>query len=82
MAKRKGQPDLLPLPKGTALKGFSEDALVEGPAHELFGQLDWKTANLLYETFGEDGTEGRASERDAFLPRRLRRRPRSAVPRA
>jgi type I restriction enzyme, R subunit len=71
MAKRKGQPDLFPLPKGTSLKGFSEDALVEGPSHELFEKLGWGTANLLYETLGSDGTEGRTSERDAFLPRRL-----------
>lgn len=72
MAKRKGQSDLFPEPRGTSLKGFSEDDLVEGPAKELFEKLSWKTANLLYEKFGPGGTEGRHSEREAFLPNRLR----------
>jgi type I restriction enzyme R subunit len=50
---------------------FSEDAAVEGPATELFQSLGWKRANLFQETFGANGTEGRATMRAAVLPNRL-----------
>jgi type I restriction enzyme R subunit len=51
---------------------YSEDALVEQPAIELLAELDWQTANLYQETFGATGTEGRESEHEVILPRRLR----------
>lgn len=51
---------------------YSEDALVERPAIALFDELGWGTANLYHETFGATGTEGRESEHEVILPRRLR----------
>lgn len=51
---------------------YSEDALVERPAIRLFEELGWATANLYHETFGATGTEGRESEHEVILPRRLR----------
>ena len=51
---------------------FSENTLVEQPAIALFASLHWQTANLYHETFGQRGTEGRESEHQAILPRRLR----------
>jgi type I restriction enzyme R subunit len=50
---------------------YSEDALVEQPAIALFAELGWETANLYRETFGAIGTEGRESEHEVILPRRL-----------
>jgi type I restriction enzyme R subunit len=61
-----------PEPGHSLLEGFSEAALVEEPAVELFAALGWETANLHDETFGPGGTEGRESRREVFLPRRLR----------
>ena len=53
--------------------GYTEDALVEQPAIELFRDtLGWESADLFRETFGEDGTEGRRSEREVVLVKRLR----------
>ena len=46
-------------PAGSPSTDYSEDALVEKPAIQLFGDLGWETANLFYETFGGDGTVGR-----------------------
>jgi type I restriction enzyme, R subunit len=54
------------------LSGFTEDELVEQPAIELFADLGWSTANLYTETFGPNGTEGRESRQEVFLPNRLR----------
>jgi type I restriction enzyme R subunit len=51
--------------------GLSEAELVEDPAVELFAALGWETANLFHENFGAQGSEGRMSRREAFLPRRL-----------
>lgn len=51
---------------------YSEDTLVEQPAIALFDELDWSTANLYHETFGTTGTEGRESEHEVILPRRLK----------
>lgn len=51
---------------------YSEDALVEQPAIELFSELGWDTANLYHETYGPDGTEGRETPREVVLVRRLR----------
>lgn len=51
---------------------YSEDTLVEQPAIALFDELGWTTANLYHETFGVNGTEGRESEHEVILPRRLK----------
>lgn len=51
---------------------YGELALVEAPAIDLFASLGWSTANLYTETFGKDGTEGRLSESEVILVRRLR----------
>ena len=58
--------------KGTHTSEYSEDALVEQPAIALFNELGWQTANLDNESFGASGTEGRESEHEVILPRRLR----------
>lgn len=46
--------------------------LVEMMAIGLFVRLGWRTANLYHETFGQDGTEGRLSNSEVVLVRRLR----------
>jgi type I restriction enzyme R subunit len=51
---------------------YGELMLVEQPAIELLESLGWKHANLYTETFGEQGTEGRESEHQVILARRLR----------
>jgi len=51
---------------------YSEDALVEQPASELFGKLAWKTANVYHETFGPSGTLGRETDQEVVLTRHLR----------
>lgn len=51
---------------------YGELALVELPAVALFASLGWKTANLYHETFGTNGTEGRESESQVILTKRLR----------
>jgi type I restriction enzyme R subunit len=51
---------------------YGELVLVEAPAIDLFASLGWSTANLYTETFGKDGTEGRLSESEVILVRRLR----------
>jgi type I restriction enzyme R subunit len=53
--------------------GYGELALVELPAIDRFASLGWETANLYHETFGADGTEGRMSESEVILVRRLRK---------
>ncbi len=35
---------------------YTEEQLVELPAFELFGTLDWDTVSALEETFGSDST--------------------------
>src|SRR6266404_1487678 len=50
---------------------YTEDSLIEQPAIELLRELGWSYANLFHETFGASGTEGRLSEREILLPRRL-----------
>jgi len=52
---------------------YGELMLVEQPAIDRFAALGWETANLYTETFGVDGTEGRLSEAEVILVRRLRR---------
>lgn len=51
--------------------GYSEDEIIEQPAIELMGEVGWNTANLFKETFGENSTEGRKTNREIILTRRL-----------
>jgi type I restriction enzyme R subunit len=51
---------------------YSEMLQVELPAIELLQKLSWEYANLYSESFGEKGTEGRESEHQVVLIRRLR----------
>lgn len=52
--------------------GYGELALVEMPAIDLLTSLGWGFKNLYAETFGELGSEGRESESQVILARRLR----------
>lgn len=52
--------------------GYGETALVEMPAIDLLTSLGWSCKNLYAETFGQLGTEGRESESQVILTRRLR----------
>ena len=51
---------------------YGELMLVEQPAIEVLESLGWAHANLYAETFGEQGNEGRESEHQVILTRRLR----------
>jgi type I restriction enzyme R subunit len=51
---------------------YGELMLVEQPAIDLLESLGWTHANLFAETFGPQGTEGRESEHQVILTRRLR----------
>lgn len=51
---------------------YSEDALVEQPAIELFADLGWDTANLYGEWSGTVSSEGRETQQDVVLVPRLR----------
>ena len=53
------------------MNDYSEDALVEQPVIELFGQLGWETANCFYEVCGPNGTLGRETTADVVLVSRL-----------
>src|SRR5262245_22729812 len=55
-----------------ASSDYTELALVEQPAVALLSELGWKTADLYNEILGPDGTEGRESEHQVILTRRLR----------
>lgn len=52
--------------------GYGELALVEMPAIVLLTSLGWSFKNLYAETFGLSGSEGRESESQVILTRRLR----------
>ena len=52
--------------------GYGELLLVEIPAIDLLTSLGWSFKNLYTETFGELGSEGRESESQVILTRRLR----------
>jgi type I restriction enzyme R subunit len=54
------------------MNGYSEDALVEQPAIDLFSQLGWETANCWGERFGDNGTLGRETPNEVVLISRLR----------
>lgn len=51
---------------------YSEDALVEQPAIELFYDMGWPTANLYGEWSGTVSSEGRQTQQDVVLVPRLR----------
>lgn len=51
---------------------YSEDALVEQPAIDLFHSLGWKTGNLYGEWAGGASSEGRQTQQDVVLESRLR----------
>ena len=51
---------------------YSEDALVQQPAIELFGELRWETTDLFHEWDGGKSTEGRETEHEVILVPRLR----------
>ncbi|MAY43515.1 MAG: DEAD/DEAH box helicase [Oceanospirillaceae bacterium] len=56
---------------------YTEDGLIEHPAINLFGQLDWETVTCWEETFGEEGKAegqqiGRETRSDVILYSRLR----------
>ncbi|MGD0572654.1 MAG: type I restriction endonuclease subunit R [Sedimentisphaerales bacterium] len=54
------------------MTSYSEDALIEQPAIELFAGLRWKTVNCYDEVFGENGTLGRISPAEVILQRYLK----------
>ena len=51
---------------------FGEATLVEEPAMELMRQLGWEVVDLYHEWASGTSTEGRASEHEVVLVRRLR----------
>ncbi len=51
---------------------YTEKALVEESAEEILAALDWTPVSAAEETFGANGTLGRASTRDIALTSRLR----------
>jgi type I restriction enzyme R subunit len=55
------------------LHDYTEDLLIEQPAVDLFGKLDWETVSALHETFGVDGTLERETSGEVVLLTRLRR---------
>ncbi len=67
-----------PKPSATAARiremaaGYGELRLVEQPAIALLESLGWTHADLYAERLGPDGTEGRESESQVVLVRRLR----------
>ena len=61
-----------PLSVREVTASYGELVLVEQAAVDLLAGLGWTVKNLYAETFGEQGTEGRLSEHQVILPRRLR----------
>lgn len=51
---------------------YTEDALVEQPAINLFSEIGWKTVDCYSETFGEEGLLGRDNRSEVVLVRELR----------
>lgn len=51
---------------------YSEDTLVEQPAIALFESLGWETGNLYAEWTGSSSSEGRHTQQDVVLEKRLR----------
>lgn len=50
---------------------YSEDALIEQPAIEIFAELGWQTIGAFDEVFGEGGTLGRENAGEVVLLRHL-----------
>ena len=51
---------------------YSEDALIEQPAIELFEELGWEAENCFHETFGSNSTLGRETTNEVVLVPKLR----------
>ena len=51
--------------------GYSENALVQQPAIELFGELGWEKADLFHEWASGKSSEGRETEHEVILVSRL-----------
>jgi type I restriction enzyme R subunit len=57
-----------------SISDYSEDALIEQPAIEVFQELGWETANCFNEKCGgARSTLGRETRSEVVLTRRLRR---------
>lgn len=54
------------------MASYTEDALVEQPAIQLFAELGWQTLNCYNEQFGENGLLGRSNRSEVVLVRHLR----------
>ena len=68
-----GKPTAAQAGLSTVKKDFSEDALIEQPAIELFGELGWETANCFHEFEQAGGSPlGRETASEVVLVRRLR----------
>lgn len=55
-----------------ATDGYTEDALVEQPAIQLFAELGWETGNLYQEWASGLSSEGRETDHEVVLVPRLR----------
>jgi type I restriction enzyme, R subunit len=55
------------------MSSYGELRLVEQPAIELLKAMGWRYADLYAEQWGDYGTEGRRSEHEVILTRRLRK---------
>ena len=53
------------------INDYSEDALVEQPAIELFSELEWETRNCFNEFGGSVSILGRETKSDVILTSRL-----------
>ena len=54
------------------MAAFPRTILSSNPPSTCSRSLGWRTANLMGEFAGGESSEGRASKRDAILPKRLR----------
>jgi type I restriction enzyme, R subunit len=54
------------------MRDYSEDALIEQPAIQLFHDLRWQTINAFEEQYGPGGTLGRETRAEVVLVPRLR----------
>ena len=59
-------------PSASPPTDYSENALVQKPAIELFGKLGWETADFFHEWASGKSTEGRETEHEVILVPRLR----------
>ena len=56
----------------SATYDYTEDATVEQPAIDLFGELGWETAGLFHEWTSGKSSEERETEHEIILVKRLR----------